>query len=98
MAGRQGHKIKKAARRAAYATVRAVLPQGVRRRVRAAMGPSKAEQRRVTEKAERFALKQRQTQEKHERTRRRAAEKTNAPKAKMKSRDTSDSQSNVGPH
>ena len=95
MARAKGNKVRKATRRAVYGTARAVLPQGMRRRVRAAIGPSKAEERKAAEKAQRHALKQQQTQEKRERKKRVAPKaKSSKPKA---GGAKADSRSGVGP-
>jgi hypothetical protein len=103
VARRRGNKIRKAARRAAYGTARTVLPQGVRRRVRSAIGPSKAEERQKAAKAERIAAKQAQAEEKRSRERQREvdlarkAESADLKRAKQATQAKTDSPSGVGP-
>jgi hypothetical protein len=98
VARRKGNKIRKLTRRAAYGTVRATIPKGVRRRVRAAIGPSKAEERLRAQKAERVAEKEQARKARQETAARKAEERRARATAKAPAKkDATESPSGVGP-
>jgi hypothetical protein len=97
VARRKGNKIKKLTRRAAYGTVRAVVPGGVRRRVRAAIGPSKAEERLRVAKTQRMAEKEQTTKARQENAARKAEQKRARASAKASTKaDASESTTGIG--